>query len=87
MNKENANGIESEVIKKILKDYSIVGKIKYGEEQLETSYLKILETINYIPKTNMLSKIFFAKYTEAFNSNRIPTARINEQKGVIVNAN
>lgn len=87
VNKENVSGIESEVIKKILKDYEIIGKIKYGEEELEISYSRILETINYIPKTNILSRLFSVKSIDFLNSNRIPVARINEQKGEMIHVN
>ena len=87
VNKENANGIENEVIKRILKDYSIIGKIKYGEEKLEISYSKILESINYIPKTNILSRIFPVKNIEIIGSNRIPNSKLNERKGVFANVN
>ena len=87
VNKENVSGIESEVIKKILKDYEIIGKIKYGEEELEISYSRILETINYIPNTNILSRLFSVKSIDFLNSNRIPVARINEQKGEMIHVN
>lgn len=87
INKESVNGIECEVVRKILKDYEIIGKIKYSEEQLETSYLKILESINYIPKTSFFNKFFKYRYADVITSNRIPEHRIREKRGVIINAN
>ncbi len=72
INKETSNGIDLEIVKKILKDYKVVGKIKFGEENLEISYDRILETINYIPKTSIFSKLFMIKNLEIPARNRIP---------------
>lgn len=87
INKENVNDIEIEIIKKILKDYEIIGKIKYGEEKLEYSYQRILETINYIPKSSFFAKLFENRYSEIFTPTRIPIRKINESKGVIKSVN
>ena len=83
VNKETSKGIESEVIKKILNSYELIGKIKYDEENMEASYLKILETINYIPKVSILSRFFMNKRQEVMESNRIPISK----KEAIINAN
>lgn len=83
VNKEASKGIESEVIKKILNSYELIGKIKYDEENMEASYLKILETINYIPKISILSRFFMNKRQEVMESNRIPISK----KEAIINAN
>lgn len=83
VNKESSKGIECEVIKKILGDYEIVGKIKYGEENIELSYSKILQTINYIPKVGILDRLFANRRVEVSESNRIPMSK----KEAILNAN
>lgn len=83
VNKESSKGIECEVIKKILGDYEIVGKIKYGEENIELSYSKILQTINYIPKVGILDRLFANRRVEVPESNRIPMSK----KEAILNAN
>lgn len=83
VNKESSKGIECEVIKKILGDYEIVGKIKYGEENIELSYSKILQTINYIPKVGILDRLFANRRVEVSESNRIPMPK----KEAILNAN
>lgn len=83
VNKESSKGIECEVIKKILGDYEIVGKIKYGEENIELSYSKILQTINYIPKVGILDRLFANRRVEVAESNRIPMSK----KEAILNAN
>lgn len=79
INKEVSRGIESEVVQKILNDYEVVGKIKYMEENMESSYLKILETINYIPKVSIFNKLFTNK--------RIVTNYSINDKGVMIDAN
>ncbi len=83
VNKESSKGIECEVIKKILGDYEIVGKLKYGEENIELSYSKILQTINYIPKVGILDRLFANRRVEVSESNRIPMSK----KEAILNAN
>ena len=83
VNKESVRGIESEVVKKILEGYELIGRIKYGEENVEVSYLKILETINYIPKVSILTRLFANKHQEVIESNRVPLSR----KVGVINAN
>lgn len=57
INKEISNGLETELIEKILEDYKVIGKIKLGEENEKHSYEKILESINFIPKVKLKEKI------------------------------
>lgn len=57
INKETSNGLESELIERILEDYKIIGKIKLGGENERNSYEKILETINFVPKKSLKDKI------------------------------
>ena len=83
VNKESVRGIESEVVKKILEGYELIGRIKYGEENVEVSYLKILGTINYIPKVSILTRLFANKHREVIESNRVPLSR----KVGVINAN
>lgn len=72
INKETINGIDIEIVKRILKDFEVVGRIKFGEENLEISYERILESVNYIPKTSIFSKLFMIRNTEIPKRNRIP---------------
>ena len=50
---------------------------------VEVSYLKILETINYIPKVSILTRLFANKHQEVIESNRVPLSR----KVGVINAN
>lgn len=87
INKENSNGIESELVRKILKDYELIGRIKQGEEQLEMSYARILESIHYIPKVSFFSKLFAAKPMETIQTNRIPMGKSSNRERMMINAN
>ena len=66
-----------------MEGYELIGRIKYGEENVEVSYLKILETINYIPKVSILTRLFANKHQEVIESNRVPLSR----KVGVINAN
>ena len=68
VNKERMVGIDLEVIEKIFDEYKIIGSIKNGEENEESSYIKILETIKYIPKVNFINKIFLGKFSNSYNN-------------------
>ena len=97
INKESPNGIECEIVKRILKNYRIIGRIKNAEEQLEISYSKILESINFIPKVSFFSKFFTSRPVDVVQTNRIPngmperfnanTGRISNRERMIINAN
>ena len=67
VNKERLTGIDLEVINKIFNNYKIIGSIKNGEENEENSYIKILETIKYIPKVNLINKIFQGRINSKTN--------------------
>ena len=71
VNKERISGIDLEVIKKIFNNYKIIGCIKNGEEDEENSYIKILETIKYIPKINLINKIFLSKINYKVNKSEV----------------
>lgn len=58
INKVRNSGIEIEVIEKIFSDYKVIGKIKSDDENQEEPYLKVLENIRYIPKVNIINKMF-----------------------------
>lgn len=79
INKENGNGIDVEIVKKILKNYEVVGKIKLGEEGLESSYYKILESIHYVPKVSFFSRFFTGKSVEQITTNRIPNSKLRRE--------
>lgn len=87
INKENVNGIECEVVKRILKNYELIGRIKQGEEQLEISYSRILESINYIPRVSFFSKLFAARPMDMVQTNRIPVGKSGNKERVMMNAN
>lgn len=57
INKETSNGLEAELIEKILENYKVIGRIKQNQENEKLSYEKILETINFVPKTTFREKI------------------------------
>lgn len=85
VNKEKSCGIDLEIISKIFADYQLLGSIKDNEENIENSYIKILETIKYIPKTNLLNRIL---------SNRRPNYQFNnmnnykaQRNGVVSSVN
>ena len=87
INKENANGIECEVVRKILNDYEVIGKVKYGEENLEVSYARILESIHYIPKVSLFSKLFAMGSFSAIQTNRLPTRKANMSERMMMHVN
>lgn len=68
INKERASGIELEVVEGILSDYRVIGRIKIEEESEETHYIKMLETINYIPKQSIISKWLAKARMESFST-------------------
>lgn len=85
VNKEKGSGIDLEIVSKIFADYQLLGSIKDNEENVENSYIKILETIKYIPKTNLLNRILL---------NRRPNYQFNnvnnyktQRNGVVSSAN
>lgn len=61
INKESLNGLEQELVEKILEEYKVIGKIKLNAEKDKTSYDKILETINFVPKRTFVDKIMDVK--------------------------
>ena len=88
INKEILNGIEVEVIRKIFDGYDVIGKIRMGEERQELSYSKILEKINYIPKTSFLDKIFSRKYQDIIPFRRFSVrGERKKEGGVFANVN
>lgn len=87
INKETANGLESELIEKILEDYKIIGKIKVGEENDNISYEKILETIKFIPKVNLKEKINRLKDNMKIMIDRNLIPKLTKVKEVNDNAN
>ncbi len=69
INKEKNSGIDLDIVGKIFSDYQVLGSIRDNEENMENSYVKILETIKYIPKVNLLNKFLSAKRSNyQFNS-------------------
>lgn len=68
VNKESNQTLSADVVEQILQDHQLVGTIKYAEENLECSYTKILEEINYIPKTTIISKILMMKNLKEFTA-------------------
>lgn len=83
VNKENSNGIDIEIVHKILENYEMVGHIKQDEQQLEISYSRILESIHYIPKVSIFSR-FFAGMGQSFvTSNRLPSQRMNKERMIM----
>lgn len=84
VNKEQINGLELDVIKSIFNDYEVVGNVKSNEQTAETSYVRLLETIKYIPKVNIINKLFANKY-QGIIMNNIESKNI--RKEVYVNAN
>lgn len=75
INKERHSGIEFEVVERILSDYKVIGKIKNDEESDESQYIKILETINYIPKQSIISKFLSKKYMDSFSMKSFPNIK------------
>lgn len=75
INKERHSGIEFEVVERILSDYKVIGKIKNDEESDESQYIKILETINYIPKQSIISKFLSKKYMDPFSMKSFPNIK------------
>lgn len=61
VNKEKINGISCELIEKILESYSVIGKIKNGDENSEIAYERILENVKFVPKTTLMQKIKASK--------------------------
>lgn len=68
VNKESNQTLSADVVEQILQDHQLIGTIKYAEENLECSYTKILEEINYIPKTTIISKILMMKNLKEFTA-------------------
>lgn len=61
INKDTINGLDKDLIEKILEDYKVIGKIKLNGENETTSYEKILETIKFVPKIKLKEKIINIK--------------------------
>ncbi len=70
VNKVRNSGIEIEVIQKIFDTYKVIGKIKNEEENEEMAYLKILETIRYVPKIHFINKILSNRFYNSKNSEK-----------------
>lgn len=80
INKERISGIDVEVVEKILAEYKVVGRIKNDNENEEQQYVNILETINYIPKQNMISKLFTKKYADSFPIKRFSDIKMKRNE-------
>ncbi|MBQ8299375.1 MAG: AAA family ATPase [Clostridia bacterium] len=86
INKERPSGIEFEVVEKILSDYKVIGKIKNEEENDDIQYIKMLETINYIPKQSIISRFLSKKYIESFPIKNLSNTKVKRNE-VIRSAN
>lgn len=86
INKERTSGIEYEVIERILSDYKVIGKIRNDEESDESQYIKILETINYIPKQSIISKLLSKRYIDLFPMKSFSSVKVKRNE-VMRNAN
>lgn len=73
VNKESNQTLSADVVEQILEEYRLIGSIKYAEENMEHSYLKILEEINYIPKSTIISKILMMKNLKEFAARNTTT--------------
>ncbi len=76
VNKETVESLGIDVVAQILEEYEVVGSIKHMEENLEYSYTKILEGINYIPKTTIISKILMMKNFKDFTGKSALSANV-----------
>lgn len=70
VNRERTSGIDLEIVSKIFNEYKIIGSVKEGEENEENSYIRILKTIKYIPKVNLINKILLSKFPN-YQNNKI----------------
>lgn len=66
INKYRDNGIEADVVEKVLEGYKVIGTIRSCEEENEQHYINILESINYIPKKSLITKILSIKTFDGF---------------------
>lgn len=61
VNKKAKNQYENDVISHVIEGIDVIGEIKVNEENNMSSYEKILEEINYIPKKSIIEKLLGLK--------------------------
>ncbi len=87
INKERSGYVDSEVISDIFEEYPIIGRIKQNSETDEIAYEKILESIHYIPKTNLLVRVTNVKNRIKGRIRSHTEARVTKMRGELKHAN